>query len=174
MGRGYDLSQHVCQLHVITTSLLDVIYCPSCCQRGFCVCTLCFHVNTSMNHCIYFCSILHTKFISSLFLKTWRGKILTQLTCSSPSRMLRRNNKSSLERSSPWWLLPLCDLGYGRIASDSLVGSLSLCLCFMSSGPWKLSSLLCLGSCFRAEPSMSLLLERILYGLERRKTICNS
>lgn len=96
--------------------------------------------------------------------------IWTQLTCSSPSRMLRRNNRSSLERSSPWWPLPLCEVGC-RIASDSLVGSLSRCLCFMSAGPWKLCSLLCLGSCFRAEPSVSLLLERILWGLERRQFV---
>lgn len=103
------------------------------------------------------------------------GMAPTLLTCSSPSRMLRRNSKSSLERSSVWWPLPVrdfSDTGHGRVSSDSLEGSLFCALCFMS---WKVSwNLLRLEICFGAEPSVLLLLERILQGLEKEKIICNS
>lgn len=103
------------------------------------------------------------------------GMAPDELTCSSPSRMLRRNSKSSLERSSVWCPLPVCDpsdTGRGRAPSDSLEESFFCALCFMS---WILSwNLLCLGICFEAEPSALLLLERILQGLEKEKTICNS
>lgn len=127
-----------------------------------CVFMLCFHVHTSTNHRYLFLWQHAHQIYKQFSPQIMPGIIPTQLTCSSPSRMLRRNNRSSLERSSGWWLLPLCgfsDLGHGRISSNSMVGSLSCCLCFMF---WKFWSLLCLGNCFWAKPSGSLLLERIL------------
>lgn len=161
MGKGCDLSRDACQLHVPMRALLRMINCPFSWQkRIMCMYTF-FHVHTDMNHRSSISVAAYTANSQAAFSLNMEI-ILTQLTWSSPSRMLRRNNRSSLERSSPWWPIPPCDIGQGTIASDSLMGSLSCCLCFVSPGPWKPQPLLCLGNCFWAEPSVSLLLERIL------------
>lgn len=171
MGRGRDLSQPVRQSHVIVTAPLDGINCTLSWQRRIlCICTyallLCTHTyEPQMNHRYLFLRQQEHQIHKQPSVWSMMGITTTQLTCSSPSRMLRRNNRSSLDRSSAWWPLPLCGfsaLGHGTITSDSLGGSLSCCLCFMFWGPWKLWPLVCLGNFLWVEPSVSLPLERIL------------
>lgn len=100
-GKGCDLSCVACQLHVIMRALLRRINCPSCWQkRIICMCTF-FHVHTGMNHRSSISVAAYTPNSQAAFSLNV-GIIVSQLTCSSPSRMLRRNNRSSLERSSPW------------------------------------------------------------------------
>lgn len=101
MGKGCDLSHDACQLHVIIRALLHMINCLFSWQkRIMCMCTF-FHVHTGVNHRSSISVAAYTPNLQAAFFLNM-GIILTQLTCSSPSRMLRRNNRSSLERSSPW------------------------------------------------------------------------